>query len=435
MKYVIFGLAVFLFLALGALARFMPRLRYGLCFALGFSSILPQTLNIVSYETYRGSSRGFETTIVDLVCWSVLIAVTRGEKRASFPLALQLIAYVGVAFASVLGSEIPLFSYFELWKIFRGALLAWAGFRVATNTELNVAVLRGLCFAAAYSAVLALMDRYVFGLLQAMGPFPHQNALAMAENHIFPLALAQVLVGHGRRLELATVLLAPLGLIIALSRAGLALFVVGAAVTFLVSLSQRVSARKVVFLALGIVGAALVLLKAADTIVERFMTASAKSAEARVEFEEVGRLMNEDFPLLGVGPNMYSFQSQYGGYGERVGLVQMDVGGLMHNIYQLSKAEMGIIGYFAFLLLAFSPVILGIIAYFKDKDIVRKNVVLGLTVGIGLTLIHGNLEWTLRTAQMGSIFWLTIGVISGVYKKGQMNGWREVESATSRRHS
>src|SRR5690606_33135401 len=99
------------------------------------------------------------------------------------------------------------------------------------------------CFSAAYCAALALIDRYFFGLIQAKGPFPHQNAFAGVENHIFPLALALVLAGFGRRIEMAAVLLAPIGLVIALSRAGLALFVLGAAITFLISLSQRISLR------------------------------------------------------------------------------------------------------------------------------------------------------------------------------------------------
>lgn len=425
MKYVIFALAWLLFLVLGAVARGLPRLRYGLCFLLGFTPVLPQSINFVSHELYRGSSRGFEITLVDLVCWSVLLAVPKGEPRATFPLRIHLVLLLGAAFASTLASEFPLYSYFGLWKMLRGALLAWAGFRVATHSNLSRAVVRGLCFSAAYCVMLALADRYVFGLIQAMGPFPHQNAFAGAENNIFPLALALVLAGVGGRIEMAAVLLAPLGVVIALSRAGLALFVFGAGVTFLISLSQRVSLRKVGLLALGMFGAMAVLVKAADTIVERFMTASAKSAEARVEFEEVGRLMNEDFPLLGVGPNMYSFQSQYGGYGERVGLVQVDIGGIMHNIYQLSRAELGIIGYLPFLALLFSPLILGTIAYLRDKDLVRKNMILGLTVGLGVTLLHGNLEWTLQTAQVGSVFWLTLGVLVGLYKKAQLTGWRE----------
>ena len=149
-----------------------------------------------------------------------------------------------------------------------------------------------------------------------------------------------------------------------------------------------------------------------------------------MEFEEVGRLMNQDFPLLGVGPNMYSYQSRYGGYGERVGLVQVDIGGIMHNIYQLSRAELGIIGYVAFLLLVFSPLVLGVIAYLKDKDLVRKNMILGLTVGLGITLLHGNLEWTLQTAQVGAVFWLTLGVLTGLCKKAQLTGWREVQGAS-----
>src|SRR5690242_15363868 len=85
-------------------------------------------LNYVSREWYRGTSRGFEISVLDILALSLLVSSVLfprpGEARAYWPASLGLlILYFFYACFNVAISEPKLFSLFELFRMFRSFIL------------------------------------------------------------------------------------------------------------------------------------------------------------------------------------------------------------------------------------------------------------------------------------------------------------------------
>src|SRR5215475_1541309 len=85
-------------------------------------------VNFVSRDFYRGTLRGFEFSLVDILSISLLLALLirprRGNSRFFWPapLGLVLIFFMYCSF-NVAISEPKLFGFFELSKMLRGLLI------------------------------------------------------------------------------------------------------------------------------------------------------------------------------------------------------------------------------------------------------------------------------------------------------------------------
>src|ERR1044072_5217014 len=84
-------------------------------------------LNYVSREWYRGTSRGFEISLLDILAIGLLVRgillPRRGESRGYWPasFAMMLLFFVYACF-NVAISEPKLFALFELFRMFRGLI-------------------------------------------------------------------------------------------------------------------------------------------------------------------------------------------------------------------------------------------------------------------------------------------------------------------------
>src|SRR5580658_2628970 len=118
-------------------------------------------VNFVSREWYRGTSRGFEFSILDILSISLLVSAVlfprRGESRGYWPASLGLmLLFFLYACGNVAASEPKLFGLFELFKMVRGLILVMAvAFYVRGERELRL-LLVALAALVCYEGLLAL---------------------------------------------------------------------------------------------------------------------------------------------------------------------------------------------------------------------------------------------------------------------------------------
>lgn len=411
MKWLVVLAAILASVGVGMLARDKRRMRVVLATALGFLPFVPVTLNPISYESYRGDARGIEFTLVDFVAVALSVSLAgRGKWRRPYWLGASL--YLGAAILSIGQAASALFAVFAVWKIIRVQRVLSTVAHAGQVDGLVPDVCRGLALGLVYCAVLAVQQRYLQGMMQVRGPFSHQNGLGMACNMVFPACFAMMLAGQGGSIAKLGVAAAALSIILTLSRGGMLLFAGAAAAVFIGSIARRLTGRKLAVLGAGVVAVAAILVKSWDTIVERFTSAPDASAEARVMFEEAARRMLHDHPF-GVGINQFSHVLDER-YADLVGLPAVDRNGLVHNVYWLTAAEMGYLGIAAFVLLVAAPVVLAVRSAVRERSI-RGDVMMGLGVGIAVTLVQGKLEWSLRTTQLSYLLWTVAGLVFALH--------------------
>ena len=391
-------LAVF---PLGWLAGRRQWLRDGLVIAIGALAFTDYfDLNPISYETYRGVDRGLEITIIDLLVWSLGLALPR--SRYPVPYRASMALYLVPALLSVALAPLPLLGAFSVWKLLRTYLLIAVLARAFQDATVPPLLLRGLAAGLVYQAGYALFLRYVEGHHQVAGTFSHQNTLGMAVNLVVPVMFALVLRDRNR-VAAVGVLAGAVCVVLTLSRGALTMLALGLLLVYVASLFRGASPRKL-WVAVAGAGAALLLgLKSFDTILSRFLYAPTASAAAREQFNEAASLMLADHPF-GVGLNMYSHMLENAGYAEQVGITGISTSSVVHNIYWLTLAETGYLGLIGYLALAAVPVVLAVRGVRRAGDDVRGDVLLGLLVGLVIFHTQGLLEWAARQTVLLYLF-------------------------------
>src|SRR5204863_9196442 len=85
-------------------------------------------VNFVSRDWYRGSTRGFEVSLVDVISFcllaSAIVAPRRGERRWFWPASLgAMLLFFSYALFCTAIAEPKLFPLFELSKMIRGMII------------------------------------------------------------------------------------------------------------------------------------------------------------------------------------------------------------------------------------------------------------------------------------------------------------------------
>jgi len=381
---------------------------------VGFSVFHVVDINLISDETYRGDSTGLEVTTIDLMVLSLFIAQRfRGGPRLEGggpKLTFVRLFYLAAAVASVFAAPLIMRSSYSVWKLLR-MFFAFSVMAVELADMAQArALLIGLGAGVLTQAGLALEQRYLKGLVRAVGSQPHPNSLAMLCNLVTPVALSLWLAGHARRFNAAIVLCGSLCVVLSLSRGGIMMLAVSTALCVAVSLAKEMNVRKLAVVGTLMVGGLIGLAKSLDSIIERFTNAPAASEEARDKFNLAAEAMVRDNPFTGVGINMFSHVLEHGGYAEQFELASVDKNGIAHHIYWLTAAELGYIGLAAYLLLL--GAVLWMAVRLARSRGVRGDVALGMAAGLFVTYVQGTAEWIARQTAMSYGFWLFAGTLS-----------------------
>lgn len=424
MKYAVLFVGLCAVIPLGWMLRGKERLHERAALLMGLLPWTPLvTVNLLSHETYRGADRGFEFTHIDLFAWVLLFALPRPSEP--MPFRKVQIFYFVVGVLTLVGSVVPLYTAFSLWKLLRMFVFAAVMWRVCATPTRMVKVLDGLALGLVFQALYCVKLRYFDGYHQIAGVFSHQNSLGMAVNVVLPLQLARFM-STGSRLSGGAVAAGCVCVIFSLSRGSLVMLITGLSMVYLASMLRGVTTRKVLITFAGFVGAGVVLVKSFDTIMRRFESAPEASAEARQKFEQVAQMMLDERPL-GVGLNMYSWEIQTV-YGPRLALPESEAG-VAHHIYWLTVAEGGYLGIFAYALLLAVVLWASVRALAAGWRDYRGQLAAGCVAGLSVMYSQGVLEWIARQTVQSYLFWLVAVFGYALLRDIRRHPYREREAA------
>jgi O-antigen ligase len=397
--------------ALAHLASRSSRARLGLVMLLAFEVFNPSHVNLYSDENYRGESRGFEITSVDLLCLALALAQRRRGARpaTTHRLVVQRALYLAVVVVSALAGQDSFRSAFSVWKLLRMYCCYSVLAGVFQDLELANAALLGLAYGVISQGGQALWQKYAYHAVRVVGSQSHPNSLAMIVNFVTPVAFALLLQGGRSRLLVLVYALAAMCNVFSLCRGGMMMFLLASGLVVAMSFRRRVNARKVRIVASLIVGGIAAVLKSLDTIVKRFTEAPKESELARKLFNLAARAMADEHPF-GVGINMYAYVLDHGGYADRFSIEPGDRNGIAHHIYWLTAAETGYVGCALYVLLLGS-VLAGALKLIREPGPVGE-IAVGIAAGLVVTYTQGTAEWIARQTNMSYLFWLFAAMIS-----------------------
>ena len=405
-------------------------------------------VNFVSREWYRGTSRGFEFSILDILSISLLVGAVlfprRGEARWYWPASLGLmILYFLYAAGNVAALEPKLFGMFELFKMVRGLILFLAvAFYVRSERELRL-MLFALAALVCFEGLLALKQRYMDGINRVPGTIDDSNSLSVYMCMTAPVLVAAVNSRLPRLLKLlcgAGIALACVGEILTISRAGvitLGAMLGGAA---LATASYHLTPRKIVVCCVIVLAAAGVTAKSWHTLSERFESSTLEEeygnhhnlgrgyyirvAEAIVDDHWFGiglnnwsyRVSNEFGPRLG-----YRFVPYRGTDKEPSDIIPPDSNideaqaAPAHCLAALTAGELGIPGLFLLGLLWIRWFQMsGSFLWRRTPDPLRR-IGVGIFFGFGGIFLQSITEWVFRQSPIYYVFHVLLGTLAALY--------------------
>jgi hypothetical protein len=407
LKYLIF----FGVLALGVPMGFILASRIRLVedvvlfFAVFFTCSLLGAINFVSIETYRGTSKGFEISLVDVATLMLfLLAVSRRGKNglSIFPPGSFLyFLYFSISWISVLNAAEGVYCYFELFKMAKMYFFYWTMYNYMASTRDVFRVVRIIPAIIVYIFLVVLDQKYRMCLFQTNGPLPHQNSLVMYMMIFNTILFAWVLNG-GLSLAKAAGMLLVFGMgsvcvVSTLSRAGLMCYSLACGVIMALSLVNGFEFRKLAILALMLLGAFGVLAKSMDSIIERFTTAPEQSKLTRVALAEAAVNMAND-KFFGVGLNNWGIKiNPPYSYSDHIERKNEDFKeGIVETVYLLVAAETGWLNLLVFLLLIIRFYVVNIFNYFRYRRTELFFITVALAGGLGGVYLESTLEWVLK---------------------------------------
>lgn len=372
-------------------------------------------INFFSHETYRGTSRGMEVSLIYIVAVILLITIflLRGPFRIFPELGSWIyLIYFCCCIPSFMNSENTLFSFFELWKMVMIYLVYLAVYTYLeySGGDFDV-ILYGAAAIVAYN-FLTIIRQHFGGMYQVRGTFPHQNSLAMYMMMTGLVFFARYFNNREifkSKVFFAVFAMASIALVRTYSRGALFCYPVGGITAVLCSLRGGVSIRKMYLILLLSIIAVMGMAVFLPRVIQRFQTAPESSGQTRKNLAVAALNMMKDKPLAGVGLNNWGIKinppytySQHRdptrGYSEDY------KDGIVETIYLLVGAECGIPGLFM-LLTWFGYYWFSAI---RLMALLRQTPYFYLPVGIfsGLTgaFLQSALEWVLK--QQINFLWM-----------------------------
>jgi len=394
---------------------------------------------IGSIETYRGHTKGYEISLIEVLAIALIIAVTRGPKlglqRRIPGLGLYLL-WCGVSLLSVAGSYEAGYVFMAASRFAKGALIFTAAalyLRDEEDLRWAVGALAGALF---HHGLLCLKMRLLDGSWQVKGWFEHQNPMAMwcymGAMPVLATVLWQQVRGRLLWLCLAGYGGAGLCILLSVSRAALAAYAVGSAILLLAAWLRGPNARAVGFTVLGAVGAMLVFLFALDSFKARLDEVANSSQVVEEDLRDIlnkqSAAMLKTHPLLGIGWNNFGIaNSRPRGdeYSEILeewdrerGFTIYDenyyANPLTESLYWLWLAETGWLGFGSFALFCAASIVWALKNSWQRRSTYMGAVALALLVALSICYLHGTVERILTQTKNLSHWLMLAGMVAGM---------------------
>ena len=371
----------------------------------------------INWEGWPGYAKGLVVSLLDTLALAILVT-SKGPFR-KLPFIGVFLLYLVAAILSVAVSTLPVSSTFYAFQLVRVFILFVA---VASFAGTPGAV-RWLCFGLALGAVfqaVVTIDQRLSGAIQATGTMGHQNLLGLMLHFVTLPLLALLLAGERNKLIMIGVLSALIAVALGVSRGAIAFVGIGILLLFVLSLARRPTAHKWKITGLAVLAMTVVVPVGISSLHERFGSRSAYEGPdgERQAFERAATAMWRDHPM-GVGANQYVVTANAEGYSERAGVIwnYASRSTNVHNMYLLTAAEMGWAGLISLILLFAWPVLRGLHFAFRYRKDPRGDVVLGATVAIFATAVHGLVEWIFVTGHAQYVFAISMGIVAGAIRQ------------------
>ena len=158
--------------------------RAALCLMVFMPSWDPSNLTLMldSVEWYRGHTRGFEASLIEVVAVALMVcAALRRDRDVRWmpPGAWVYLTYCALSCLSVFPAMNSVFALMAVVKFTMVLLIFIAAYQAFRDEEDFRWVLRTLAFALVLQVGVALKMRFIDGRFQVHGWFEHQNAMAM----------------------------------------------------------------------------------------------------------------------------------------------------------------------------------------------------------------------------------------------------------------
>lgn len=376
--------------------------------------ITSTSIHFYSMATYRGTSRGFEFGLVDLlglVLWLIyLFSKPSTDKKEPFlPYnSIFFFGLIGVGLLSVIWNTPKIMGFFDLCLWLRMAMYYYVFTRhIRTLKDINL-VLLVLCGAIWFEFFNCIYDRYILSIWRISGTFGHPNNLGFAMNLLIGPLFAVVIENIIPKFKLffiSSLLAAVLMLIFSISRGSITggLLIIG--IITIASIFNRMSWKKFSIIVGFFVLTLLMFIKASDSLMARFNLE--KVDQTRVEFNDYAIKLWTEHPVLGIGLNNFPY------YANRFEDQNFPPA---HNIYFLMLAETGILGLFVYLIYYFRFLWIGIYSLFKMKGKhphtqMLKAVTFGATISIFIAAIQLCMEYIWRLSVIMYIVFIITSLI------------------------
>lgn len=449
---------------------FTQRLRDAAFFLMLALAPLAQRLdmNFLSQYWYRGTTRGFEFSVMDVLAIGVLAGSVLfprpGDKRWFWPAGLGLmILFFVYACGNVAGADPKIYGLFELSKMLRGLIffLAAAMF-VRSERELSILVVALAC-AVCFEGALAVKERLLGGIYRASGTLNDPNSLSMylcTVSPIFVAAATSTLPKFVRWFSALAIAAASVTVVLTLSRAGIPIFAFMMLGTAAFCVSWHLTPQKIAITALitlaagGLLGKQLYLIQARwahDSLEKEYDDPN--KFESRGYYLRIAEVIMDD-RFFGLGLNNWSFWVSKK-YGAQVGTPYENYDDLnyapskealpafhyaapAHCLAALTIGELGWPGLLIFFGLVWPRWLLMGASFFRPRTLeATRRLGVGLffcTCGIFLQSIT---EWVYRQEQIFITFHVLIGTLAALYwlkkresKQPEMEGeWHETQEA------
>lgn len=434
LKYIIFFFVLFIGVPIAVIfAKRFVWIEKSFWFLLLFFTASTEDINFFSMETYRGTSRGFEIGLVDIT--AIILFFVIYSRKDKFPIRMPPASYIYFTYftfslISIINSDVYIYSFFELWKMVRMYFYFFVVYNLIRSFEDIEEFIKYMLIIVAYITLMVLKQKYLEGMFQVKGPFPHQNSLVM-----YMIVYGSIFLSYALNAKKAKLYVwitafgaASVDIISTLSRGGMAVFSISIILIFLLSYKTKFTAKKLGVTVLFFVCATGILYKASDTIMERIQTAPEESLNVRVVLAEAAQNMAND-KVFGVGLNNFGLKiNPPYNYGEHIVRKDDDEkGGIVETVYLLVAAETGwanLLVFISFLMFFYIKNIRNYIALGKGKYKKYKYIPMAFIGCLTSMYLQSTMEWVLKQTnnfyQMMFIF-AVILVVSRLIKEGKKN--------------
>ena len=249
------GLALIFMALVGGigLTSFSQRARDLAFFAMTAGLVLTDRMdiNFFSHEWYRGTTRGIEISLVDILAVCLIasaILAPRFRPRIYWPASLGfMLLLFACACVSVCMSTPKIFGLFELSKMLRAMIfLVAAALYVRSERELRLLVI-ALCCTVGLEGAFAIKHKVHLHLDRATGTLEHANSLSMYMCLTVPVLVAAFNSSFNKWVRLFALTAIGAGIVaivLSLSRAGIPIFCFVVAATAIVTMSWKITIRK-----------------------------------------------------------------------------------------------------------------------------------------------------------------------------------------------